>query len=371
MTGQVAKDLNNAGLVCDALFTDFDNDGWPDLVLAGEWMPVTFLKNEKGVFKNITGNTGIANQVGWWTSVVSGDFDNDGDIDYVLGNLGQNSFYKASKEYPVSVYAKDFTNNGSYGAFLSSYIPASQEDTTKKEFPANNRDDIIKQRIRMRARYPNYKSFANVTMDSLFTKEQLEGALILRANNFNSCYCRNDGGGKFTLIPLPFMAQLSTLNGMIADDFDGDGNLDVAINTNDFGTDLTSGRYDALNGLLLKGDGKDGFTPQSILESGIFIPGDGKALIKLRDKNGKYLLAASQNRGPLKVFELKKDITNIPLQPNDASAEVLFKNGKKQRQEFYYGSSFISQSARFISIDKNVSSIIITDSNGKTRKMNF
>ncbi len=225
--------------------------------------------------------------------------------------------------------------------------------------------------IRMRAKYPNYKSYANVTMDSLFTKEQLTGALILRANNFNSCYCRNDGNGKFTLTPLPFMAQLSALNGMIADDFDGDGNLDIAINTNDFGTDLTSGRFDALNGLLLNGDGKGGFMPQSILESGIFISGDGKALIKLRSKNGKYLLAASQNRGPLKVFELKKDITNIPLQPNDVSAEIIFKNGKKQRREFYYGSTFISQSARFITIDKNVSFVIITDNNGKTRKMNF
>ncbi len=371
VTDQAAKELKNIGLVCDAVFTDFDNDGWPDLVLAGEWMPVTFLKNDKGVFKNITTNSGIANKIGWWTSIVSGDFDNDGDIDYVLGNLGENSFYKASQKYPVSVYAKDFDNTGNYSAFLSSYIPASQEDTTEKEFPANNRDDIISQMIRMRARYPNYKSYANVTMDSLFTKEQLAGALILRANNFNSCFCRNDGGGKFTLIPLPLMAQLSALNGMIADDFDGDGNLDVAINTNDFGTDLTSGRYDALNGLLLKGDGKGGFTPQSILESGIFIPGDGKALIKLRGKNGKYLLAASQNRGPLKVFELKKDITNIPLQPNDVSAEVLFKNGKKQRQEFYYGSSFISQSARFISISKNVSSIVISDSQGITRKLSF
>ena len=371
VTEQVAKDLNNIGLVCDALFTDFDNDGWPDLVLAGEWMPVTFLKNDKGVFKNVTGNSGITNQIGWWTSIASGDFDNDGDIDYVIGNAGQNSFYKASQKYPVSVYAKDFDNTGNYSAFLSSYIPASQQDTSKKEFPANNRDDIIKQMIRFRARYPNYKSYANVTMDSFFTNEQLAGALILRANNFNSCYCRNDGGGKFTLIPLPFMAQLSALNGMIADDFDGDSNIDVAINTNDFGTDLTSGRYDALNGLLLKGDGKGGFTPQSILESGIFIPGDGKALIKLRDKNGRYLLAASQNRGPLKVFELKKDITNIPLQPNDASAEIIFKNSKKQKQEFNYGSSFISQSARFITINKNVSSLIITDSNGKTRKMNF
>ncbi len=371
VTGKVAKDLNKIGLVSDALFTDFNNDGWPDLILAGEWMPVTFLENDHGIFKNITSTSGIANQIGWWTSIVSGDFDNDGDIDYVIGNLGDNSFFKASEKYPVSVYSKDFDNTGNYSVFLSSYMPASQEDTSKKEFPVNNRDDIIKQMIRMRAKYPDYKSYANVTMDSFFTKEQITGALILKANNFNSCYCRNDGNGKFTLIPLSFMAQLSALNGMITDDFDGDGNLDVAINTNNFSAGLMSGRYDALNGLMLKGDGKGGFTPQSILESGIFIPGDGKALNKLRGKNGKYLLAASQNQGPLKVFELKNKITNIPLQPNDISAEVLFKNGKKQRREFYHGSSFNSQSARFISISENVTSVIITDINGKTRKLNF
>lgn len=371
VTGQAAKDLTNIGLISDGLFTDFDNDGWPDLVLAGEWRPVTFLKNNKGIFKNITASTGIANQVGWWTSIVSGDFDNDGDIDYVVGNLGKNSFYKASEKYPVSVYAKDFDNTGNYSAFLSSFIPASQEDTVKKEFPVHNRDDVIKQMIRLRAKYSDYKSYSNVTMDSFFTKEQLADALILKANNFNSCYCRNDGDGKFTLVPLPFMAQLSALNGMIADDFDGDGNLDIAINTNDFGADLVSGRYDALNGLVLKGNGKGSFTPQSIRESGIFIPGNGKAFIKLRGENGKYLLAASQNRGPLKVFELKQHTSNIPLQPNEVSAEVIFKNGSKQRREFYYGSSFNSQSARFVSINQNVSSVTITDSYGATRQINF
>lgn len=369
VTNEVAKDLNNIGLVCDAMFTDFDNDGWPDLVLAGEWMPVTFLKNEKGVFKNITAKSGIANQIGWWNSIVAGDFDNDGDIDYIVGNLGHNSFYKATEQYPVSIYAKDFDNNGSYDAFPSLYLPASQEDPTKKEFPAQNRDDIVKQMIGMRSKFQNYKSYATATMDQLFTKEQLKDALILKANNFSSCYLRNDGGGKFTLAPLPFQAQLSALNGMTVDDFDGDGNLDLVINTNDYGTDVTVGRYDALNGLMLKGDGKGNFIPQSILESGIYIPGNGKALVKLRGKDGKYLLAAGQNRGPLKVFELKKNIRSIPLQPGDVSAEVTFKNGKMQRQECYYGSSFLSQSARFLSIGNNVSAVKITDSRDRIRKI--
>lgn len=371
VTKQVAPGLQNIGLVCDAVFTDFDNDGWPDLMLAGEWMPLTFLKNDKGIFKNISAASGISKETGWWNSIEAGDFDNDGDIDYIIGNLGQNSFYKATDQYPVSIYAKDFDNNGSFDAFLSLYLPASQGDTAKKEFPAQTRDDIIKQMIGMHSKFQNYKSFATATMDQLFTKEQLKDALILKANNFNSCYCRNDGAGKFTLIPLPFPAQWSALNGMVAEDFDGDGNLDLVINTNDYGTDVTMGRYDALNGLMLKGDGKGNFIPQSIEESGIYIPGNGKALVKLRNKDGRCLLAAAQNRGPLKVFELKKNIHTISLQPGDVSAEIKYKKGAVQKQEFYYGSSFLSQSARFLSIQNNMASAVITGANGNKRTINF
>lgn len=367
VTNQIAPGLNNIGLVSDALFTDFDNDGWPDLILAGEWMPLTFFKNDKGTFKNVTEKTGISNQVGWWNSITAGDFDNDGDIDYIMGNLGGNSFFKATSQYPASIYAKDFDNNGSYDAIPALYLRASQQDTSKKEFPVPGRDDIVKQIIGMRSQFQNYKSYANATMDQLFTKEQLSGALILKATNFSSSYCRNDGGGKFTLIPLPYKAQWSALNGMIADDFDGDNNLDVIINTNDFGTDVTYGRYDALNGLMLKGDGKGNFIPQTILESGIFIPGNGKALVKLRSKNGKYLLAGTQNKDQLKIFELKKDFKNILVQPDDVSADITFSTGKKQREEFYYGSSFLSQSARFLKIGNNVKSIVVTNSKGEKR----
>ncbi|TWF39998.1 VCBS repeat protein [Chitinophaga polysaccharea] len=371
VTGEVAGTLNNIGLVCDALMTDFDNDGWPDLVLAGEWMPLTFLKNEKGHFKNITEKTSLSSQVGWWNSLAAGDFDNDGDIDFIAGNLGLNSLFKASQQYPATIYAKDFDNNGSYDAIPALYLPVSQEDTTRKEFPVPGRDDMIKQIIGMRSKFQNYKSYAVATMDQLFTKEQLDGVLKLHANNFNSCFCRNDGNGKFTLVPLPLKAQLSALNGMVTDDFDGDGNLDVVINTNDYGTDVSVGRYDALNGLMLKGDGKGNFAPQSILQSGIFIPGNGKALVKLRSKKGNYLLAAGQNRGPLKVFALKKGTKHIPLLPGDISADFLFKDGRKQKQECYEGASFLSQSARFLSVGDNVASIVIADSNGRTRKVSF
>jgi hypothetical protein len=367
ITAEVANDLLNIGLVSDALFTDFNNDGWTDLILAGEWMPITLLRNEKGVFKNISAVSGINDQAGWWTSITPGDFDHDGDIDYIVGNLGLNSFYRANAQYPASIYSNDIDNNGSYDAFMSIYLPASQQDTTKKEFPVNGRDDIIKQMISMRSKFQNYKSFAASTMSQLFTDVQLRNVSILKANNFQSSLCRNNGNNTFALLPLPVQAQLSVLNGMIADDFDGDGNLDILINGNDWGTEVSTGRYDALNGLLLKGNGKGGFTAESILESGIFIPGNGKALVKLRSGNGRYLVVAGQNRGPLKLFELKRSVTCVSIMPDDISAELIYADGHTQKQEFYHGSSFLSQSARFLNTDNRVKSVIFINSKNQKR----
>jgi hypothetical protein len=156
---------------------------------------------------------------------------------------------------------------------------------------------------------------------------------------------------------------------MVAEDFDGDGNIDVVINGNDYSTEVSVGRYDACNGLLLKGDGKGNFITQTILQSGVFIPGNGKALVKLRSSNGNCLLAASQNRGPLKVFELKRNIKTIPLQWSDVSAVMVYKNGNRQKRELNYGSSFLSQSGRFLNVENNVSVVEIKDSKGMVRSI--
>jgi ASPIC and UnbV/FG-GAP-like repeat len=369
VTNTVAKDLVNIGMVCDAVWTDFDNDGWPDLILAGEWMPVTFLKNDKGVFKDVTGSTGVGDKTGWWNSITAGDFDNDGDIDYIVGNLGQNSFYRGSEKYPVRAYAKDFDNNGIYDMIPSLYLPDVNGE--KKEFPAQGRDDLLKQITAMRKKFPTYRSYALATMDQVLTDKDRKGALILEANDFQTALLRNDGNGKFTLVPLPMEAQLSVINGMVADDFDGDGNLDLVMNGNDYGTEVSVGRYDALNGLFLKGDGNDGFHAKTILQSGIFIPGNGKALVKLKSANGKYLLAASQNRGDLKIFELNKKVKTINLEPQDVKATIKYKNGKTSTQEFYYGSSFLSQSGRFLLLNDQVIDVEITNGKGITRKVNL
>ncbi|MBC7922005.1 MAG: VCBS repeat-containing protein [Ferruginibacter sp.] len=366
VTNAVAKALTDIGLVCDAVFTDFDGDGWQDLVIAGEWMPPTFLKNERGRFKNVGADSGVDDQVGWWNSIAPGDFDNDGDPDYVVGNLGLNSYYQASDQYPVCITAKDFDDNGSYDAFPSLFLPASNEHPEKKEFPAHGRDDVVKQMVGMRAKFQNYHAFAQATMDQLFTPEQRKGALRLKANQLASVYLRNNGHGNFTATPLPVPAQVSVLYGMAVNDFDGDGNLDVVISGNDYGTEVSVGRYDALNGLLMKGDGKGAFIPQSMLQSGICIPGNGKALVQLRN-NGKNVLAASQNNGPLVVFELKSSLPGIPVGEMDVSATLAYKNGNVRKMEFQHGASFLSQSARFLPVPDRVASIQITDSKGVVR----
>ena len=371
VTAIVAKSLNKTGLICDAVFTDFDNDGWQDLIVTGEWMPIKFFKNEKGIFKDVSLTSGVNNNLGWWTSIVPGDFDNDGKVDYIVGNLGLNSFYRASEKYPVKIYAKDFDNNGSYDAMPSIFLPTSQSDSTRREFPVHTRDDITKQMIMFRNKFQNYKSYATATFDKMFTVEELKGALILEANNFANSYLKNMGNGKFEMMPLPNVAQYSCLNGMIAEDFDGDGNLDLLVNGNDFSTEVSVGRYDACNGLFLKGNGKGEFSPLTILQSGWFVPGNGKALVKLRSSSGKCLVAASQNKGPLKVFELKRNIQTIQFQPDDVSAIVKYKNGTIQKREVGYGSSFLSQSGRFLNVDNNVASVEIKDNKGNTRQINI
>jgi hypothetical protein len=369
VSSTVAKDLKDVGLVCDAVFTDFDNDGWPDLILTGEWMPVTFLKNDHGTFKNVTSGTGISDKLGWWNTIAAGDFNHDGKIDYIVGNTGLNTFYKASDKYPIYITAKDFDNNGSYDAFPSVYL--KDLDGDMQEFPAHTRDDIIKQMISMRVKFQNYKSFAVATMDSIITPEMRKGAVRLKANMMQSCYLQNDGNGKFTMVPLPIEAQISQLNGIVVDDFDGDGNLDIALNGNDYGIEVATGRYDAFNGLILKGDGKGGFKPLTLGQSGIYIPGDGKALVKLMGAKGNYLLAASQNRNVMKIFELKRPVHTIKLQPLDMYATIKYKNGKTGKQEFYNGTSFLSQSGRFFNVDDTMLSVTITDSNGRVRNISL
>lgn len=372
VTSEVASTLKNIGMVCDAIWTDFDNDGWTDLIVVGEWMPVTFFKNDHGKLKDVSSQSGVNNQIGWWNSIAAGDFDNDGDIDYIVGNIGENSYLRASDQYPVSIYAKDFDNNGSIDPIVTLFIKDKNTNGVKKEYTLMNRDDIVSQLPSVRKKFQTYKEFANADVHQIFPDDQMKGALIKHANNFKSCFLKNNGNGKFELLPLPDAAQISVLNGMVVDDFNNDGNLDVAICGNDYGNEVFNGRYDAMNGLVLLGDGKGKFSPLTILQSGFFVPGDAKALIELKSANGKYLLAASQNRGPLKLFGNKSGLGKlIPLQQTDREVFITLANGKKRKEELYFGNSFLSQSSHFITVNDKVISVQVKDNKGQIRSLNY
>ena len=366
VTASVAPELQHIGMVCDALVTDFDNDNQPDLILTGEWMPITFFKNMGGTFKNTTATTGIGNKTGWWNTIVAGDFRHSGLTDYIVGNVGLNTIYKASEAHPVFITAKDFDHNGGYPPIVSYFLP--NQEGTLQEFPADGRDDILERIPTLRKRYAHYQPFATATMQDIFPASVTKDAQRLQATMLQSCYLRNDGQGKFTLIPLPQQAQVSTLNGMVANDFDGDGNLDVLLNGNDFGNEVSVGKFDALNGLLLKGNGKGDFSPLSMVQSGIYIPGNGKALVQLQSATGGYLVAASQYRDALKVFQWQGNKgTTMVVKPADVYAIIEYKNGTKEKKEFYYGTSFLSQSSRCVWLPTTVKACSITDIYGQKR----
>ncbi|MCX6213145.1 FG-GAP-like repeat-containing protein [Spirosoma sp.] len=342
-TAQVAPTLTKAGLTCDALWTDYDNDGYIDLILASEWAPIVMLHNVKGTLQPLE-NSGLNDKLGFWNSITPGDFDNDGDIDYLVGNTGLNTLLRANAERPVRMYAGDFDNNGFYDAFPSVYFKNAKGQY--EEYPYFGWDDMVKQMIGIKKRFVNYAPFGAATMSQILTEEERAQALKLTANYMQSSYVENKGNGKFEVRPLPVMAQMAPLFGMLAQDIDGDGNLDAVLVGNEHGSDLVAGRMDAFNGLILKGDGKGGFKPLTIAQSGFYAPGNAKALVSLPDAQGHPLLAVTENRGPLRLFAVQQPQTFTPVDAATTAVTVRLKNGKVRRQEVPFGTSFYGQSAR-------------------------
>jgi enediyne biosynthesis protein E4 len=364
VTAQVAPQLNNIGMVCDALWTDYDNDGYPDLLLAGEWMPLTFLKNNKG--QSLTShNTQLATQIGWWNSLTAGDFDNDGDIDYVAGNLGANTLNRASDKEPIGIYAKDFNKDGFYDVIPTVFYAAN--DGSRKEFPFNTRDDLAKQLIQTRQRFETYGKFSQATINEIVKPEEIADALILKANYMKSSYIENKGNDQFEIRELPIEAQTAPVFGMIAQDFDQDGNLDVLLTGNDYGAEVSVGRYDSFYGLLLKGNGKGGFVSQTITKSGYCINGDAKALVRVLGNKGKVRTITSQNKGELRFFDYKYSLKTIALKPTEIVAILTLKNGKVRREEIGFGSSFLSQSGHHLVVGSDVQKAEIVDFKGNKR----
>jgi hypothetical protein len=368
VTQKYCPQLQNIGMVTDALWTDFNTDGKFDLVLTGEWMPVTFLQNTGSGFSLV--NTGIEQWKGWWNSLAAGDFDNDGDMDYVAGNLGLNSTYKATQQEPMLLLAKDLDNNGKLDPMVFCFMMGANGQ--RKLFPMHTKDDLSSQLVSIRKTYPTYKSFGFASVDELWPKATRADALSFEATQMATSYLQNLGGGKFRLTPLPTAAQTAPVFGMVAEDVDRDGNLDLVMVGNDYGMEPGSGRHDAFNGLLLQGKGDGTFTSTTPAQSGFMVKGDGKSLATIISVGGKPLYVASQNNDSLLSFQYSGNPTEIRSaipEKNELWAEIEFKDGKKRRVELYYGFGFLSQSTRQVGyLQHAVSSITFYDQKGiKTR----
>lgn len=370
-TNQLCPELSAPGMITDALFTDFDNDGKIDLVTVGEFMDITFFKGSTEKFSKVSG-TGLEEFSGWWNSIAGGDFDNDGDVDYVAGNLGTNNGYQITKEFPLKVFAKDYDKNGSIDAILGCYIKESRGDNgEKKLYPIHFWDELNSQSPKFRQQFSRFKQYGSTTMENLLSEDDLKDALLLKANYFESSYIENLGNGKFKIEPLPKLMQVAPINGLVVEDVNDDGNLDLIMVGNDFGNEVFVGRYDAFTGAVVFGNGKGSFELLPALKSGFKVTGDAKSLAKAYLHQGQEILLATQNIDSLKVF-MKNDLGSqkealLSLLPFDSWAELIHADGKKSRLEFYYGSGYLSQSTRKIKVPANVKEIIIHSYNGQTR----
>ena len=235
---------------------------------------------------------------------------------------------------------------GFYDAFPTVYFKNAKGQY--EEYPYFGWDDMVKQMIGIKKRYVKYAPFGEATINQILTDEERNQALKLSANYLMSSYIENKGNGNFEVRPLPLMAQTAPVFGMLAQDVDGDGNLDAILVGNDYGSDMVAGRMDAFNGLVLKGDGKGGFLPLTMAQTGFYVPGNAKAIVNWPDVQGRCRLAITENRGPLRVFAVQQPQTFVPVDTRTTSVRVRLKNGSVRRQEIPFGTSFYGQSARGI-----------------------
>lgn len=297
VTKDMAPFMTDLGMVSDAEWVDIDNDNTLDLLIVGEWMPIMVIKNVGDKFVDLTPKSGLENQIGWWFSIATGDFDKDGDMDFIVGNLGKNYKYKATQEEQFEVFAKDFDRNGSLDIVFGYHEKG-------KVFPLRGRECSSNQMPFIKEKFPSYHEYGIADMPTVYGKENLENALHYSANTFATSYIENLGNLKFKTHELEGIAQFSSVNSILIDDFNEDGNLDAVLSGNLYQAEVETPRNDAGYGVLLEGNGKGQFISRFPNQSGLFVKGDVKnaSIINTASKKSKRIVFA-KNDNAIQVVE--------------------------------------------------------------------
>ncbi len=291
ITSQIPA-LQNIGMVTDAIWCDVDADGWKDLVLVGEWMPLTILKNKAGKLDSVP--VTFENTYGWWNTIEQVDIDGDGDMDLVGGNVGTNTRYKSNPQFPLTMLVSDFDNNGSTDCIISMFQDG-------KSYPLALRDNLLDQMNFLKKKFLRYKDYANASINDIFTPEQISKARAFKANNLQSVLFVNDGKGNYSQQSLPLRAQIAPVNSIIAEDVDKDGKMDLLLTGNDYSSEVETGRNDAGIGLFLKNEGTGKFTPMPVTKSGFYVPGDVKCMKRIKVHN-KSCFIIGKNEGEIQFL---------------------------------------------------------------------
>lgn len=295
---QTDATLSHPGMVTDAAWIDINKDGWEDLVVVGEFMPVTIFENHKGILSNQTKAYSLSETNGWWSRILAADFDNDGDTDIVIGNLGTNTQFKASASEPLSITYSDFYGNGVVDPILCYYNDGIN-------YPYFSKDEMADQIPSIQKNFLHYSDYADAKLTDIFTKEQLAKAKTVTIEMLQSVYLQNEGNKKFTIKFLPQFAQISAINGMVTEDIDNDGNKDIILAGNFYPMRVSLGPLDAGIGLVLKGNGNGAFSPVPYSQTGLCLTGDIRNLIKIKGGD-KTFLAAAKNNAALQIIQLLK-----------------------------------------------------------------
>ena len=303
VTGQHDPGLLSPGMVTDAEWGDYNGDGWPDLIVVGEWMPILFFKNVNGKltkanpdFKAAPNIGAISTSItGWWQAITAADVDMDGDIDFIAGNFGLNNQFKASPQEPIVLFGKDFDRNGKIEAIYAFY----QENVL---VPIMGRDAIAGSLPQIKKEFPDYSSFASNTFHGIFTAPMLQDAIGLKASQLASLLFENMGDGTFVIHPLPITAQFGPIKDILVRDFDRDGLIDILVTGNENGSNYRFGNFNGLNILCLKNNGHLDFETLSHANSGISLENQGRALGLIK-MGGRNVVISLENNGPVKLFD--------------------------------------------------------------------